>query len=110
MSDQRPIENERRKHDRTSIVGQVHYTGGDGVVCTAIKDISFGGVRLYVTAAEKPGRKVSLRLTFADEVTLELKGQVVWARQVSPYEIGVQFLAVEDDAARLLGRQLSQLT
>ena len=97
MSPDRP---ERRRHPRTSLVGVVDYTGAEGVSCTGIKNIGLGGVRLDLTGRERPGARVQLSIVLAgNEEPIQVVGQVVWARQSEPYEVGIRF--VEVDTSRL---------
>jgi hypothetical protein len=99
--------NERRRHQRASLIGVVEYAGGEGVQCTSITDISQGGVRLVISKPERPGKKVKLRLSFSgsDEV-VDVLGQIVWARQIDPYETGVRFLNLDEGRIQLLSRLL----
>ena len=89
------ITKERRKFPRKPLIGVVDYAGADGVACTEIINISFGGIRLRVTGAERPGDRVELSVQAEGEEPVHLLGQVVWARQVEPYEAGLSFLDVD---------------
>lgn len=98
---------ERRQYPRFSVMGMVKYEGSAGISCTEIEDISRGGVRLIITGQEKPGTKIKMSVTFAgsDEV-VNVPGQIVWARNKEPYEIGVRFLKLEEKHIQLLDRVL----
>lgn len=81
----------------------VQYQGGEGITCLSVKDVSMGGVRLVISRPELPGRRVQLSLYLKESTAvLELRGQVVWARQAEPFEVGVQFLELDDQSARTL--------
>lgn len=98
---------DRRHHPRLNVVGVVEYAGTAGVRCLEIKDISLGGIRLGVSDREKPGENVRLRISLADSnETFDLYGQVVWARQVKPYEVGIRFLVQDTDPVEHLSRYL----
>jgi hypothetical protein len=98
---------ERRHHPRLNVVGVVEYEGAAGVRCLEIKNISLGGIRLGISDKERPGGNVRVRITFADsKETLDLYGQVVWARQVEPYEVGIRFLVQDPEQVQQLGRYL----
>lgn len=90
---------ERRRHPREHRVGVVGYTGSDGVDCVGIVDIGMGGVRLELSANERPGTRVQLRIELEQGQPIQVTGQVVWARTAPPYEAGVRFLEV--DTSRL---------
>lgn len=92
------MNDERRRFPRVNMFGVVDYVGTEGVRCTGIKNISLGGVRLQISAAERPGTRVKLSLTVADDETpIHLLGQVVWARQAEPYEVGISFLDMDPE-------------
>ena len=94
---------ERRKFERVSVVGAVRYHGSQGVSCIAINDISCGGIRLHLSAKEKPGTDVEIELTLDQESTpLIIRGRMVWARQNTPYEAGVRFLSLDANQRRKL--------
>ena len=81
-------------------MGVVDYAGGTGVGCSGIVNIAIGGIRLMLTAIEKPGTRVRLRIALEQQgQPIDVTGQVVWARTAPPYEAGVRFLEV--DASRL---------
>lgn len=87
---------ERRRHPRKPLIGVVEYAGADGVSCLEIINISLGGIRLRTTGAERPGQRVELTVKAeGEDQQVHLLGQVVWARQVEPYEVGLSYLDVD---------------
>lgn len=67
--------------------------GGDSEVsCEAIHDISLGGIRLALSSQQQPGARIKLCFTLSDsDSTMDLSGQIVWARQVEPFVVGIRF-------------------
>jgi hypothetical protein len=92
-------DDERRRYPRHHLAGVVEYSGGEGVRCNEIINIGMGGVRLELTAAERPGTRVELRIALEQGEPITVVGQVVWARTREPYEAGIRFLEV--DASKL---------
>ena len=98
---------ERRRHPRVALAGVIEYRGAPGARCKEICNVSRGGLRLLVTAREKPGARVELRVALPQLKAFSALGQVVWARQSEPYEVGIRFLDLDPDAERTLEQHLS---
>jgi len=95
---------ERRKHHRGGFAGKAEYRGSRGVSGALITDISAGGARLITDAPEKPGEHVALRLTPEGQngQSLDLEAQVIWARQVPPFWVGIRFVGLSEAQQRKL--------
>jgi hypothetical protein len=103
-----PNSSERRLHPRKDLDARIDYSGQNGVQCLSLIDISFGGMRLLMDQPEKPGTKIRLTLQFStSSLTSIISGQVVWARQLAPYEIGIRFLSLDANFVHLVHRLLS---
>ena len=98
---------ERRKHPRVVIEGLIDYEGSSGARCEGICNISRGGLRLLVNQREKPGAQVKLRVVLPKLQAFTARGQVVWARQIAPYEVGIRFLDLDPEAVRTLDQHLA---
>jgi len=90
---------ERRAHQRgPAALCNVSYEGSSGLCCEEVYDLSVGGMRLVLSGPETPGADVQLKIETFDQassndpVMVTMRGRVVWARQVSPFQIGVRFL------------------
>ena len=82
----------------------VDYAGSEGVRSLELQDVSPGGLRLVTDAAEIPGASVTLQLTFGSDEVIEVSGQVIWARQSAPYEVGVSFVDLDAERTAMLHR------
>ena len=68
-----------------------------------ILDLSIGGMRVLCKRRREGSLKVRL---WAYQFNMNLDGQVVWTKHLGfrRHEIGVQFLNVDDDTAKILSR------
>ena len=84
---------ERRHDDRGTLQATVEYYGTRGVACHEVEDASLGGMRLLLSGPEQPGQQVLLRVRFesTEEDGFDATGRIIWARQVAPYVVGVEF-------------------
>jgi hypothetical protein len=91
------MKEEKRRHSRRTAAAEIRdYRGSKGVHCAEIINISLGGIRLELTAKEKPGTKVELSMRLEQHQSpLTVRGMVVWARQVAPFEAGICFLEMD---------------
>ncbi len=87
---------DRRTHARLS---------QESLVCDLgpVLDLSIGGLRVLCKRCHDG--PMTIRLS-AFEFDMNLDGQVVWTRHLGfrRYEIGVEFLNVDDDTAKILSR------
>ncbi|MBW2733505.1 MAG: PilZ domain-containing protein [Deltaproteobacteria bacterium] len=101
---------ERRAHRRGPALGNVSYEGSSGLRCEDVYDLSAGGMRLVLSGPETAGTDVELKIEGEvseggeEKVMTTMRGRVVWARQASPFQVGVRFL----DADRAFFEALSQ--
>ncbi len=68
-----------------------------------ILDLSIGGMRVLCKRRREGSLKVRL---WAFQFYMNLDGQVVWTKHLGfrRHEIGVQFLNIDDDTAKILSR------
>ena len=99
---------ERREHPRVRLEGTVDYAGSEGLRCTEIKNISVGGLRLHLSGRERPGARVALRIELPGAQAVDVAGQVVWARQSAPFEVGVRFINLDAASAWLLDQHVDR--
>ena len=95
---------ERRLHDRSRLIVDVHFGGGESTGVASSKDISLGG--LYSTHTVMPvGAMLALRIPLAGDQVV-VKGEVVYT---NPGEgVGVKFRDLSDHARRSLEQELPQ--
>ncbi len=77
----------------------------ESLVCDLgpLLDLSIGGMRVLCKRRREGSLKVRL---WAFQFSMNLDGQVVWTKHLGfrRHEIGVQFLNVDDDTAKILSR------
>ncbi len=77
----------------------------ESLVCDLgpILDLSIGGMRVLCKRRREGSLKIRL---WAFQFYMNLDGQVVWTKHLGfrRHEIGVQFLNVDDDTAKILSR------
>jgi c-di-GMP-binding flagellar brake protein YcgR len=93
---------DRRQHDRKPLTASVVYRGSPGVSSEALTDISLGGARLLLSGCEQPGTDIELAIEFSSGKAVSAPGRIVWARQSAPFEVGVRFLTLTEEASRVL--------
>jgi len=96
---------ERRRYIRLSTPITIQYTipGEDKILRTVSKDISAVGVRFETTDKLKPKTDLELTLSLPKAPNpVHAQGKIIWVKRVdlednSPYDIGVEFVKIEED-------------
>lgn len=94
---------ERRQHDRSRVIVDVHFDGGDATGVASTKDISMGGLYMSTQADIAIGDTLALRIPLADRYVV-VKGDVVYSNP--GHGVGVRFHRLSDDARQLMEREL----
>jgi hypothetical protein len=109
MIDDEPIEpfssDDRRQHDRSRLIVDVHFDGGESTGVASSKDISLGGLYMSTRTEIPVGAMLALRIPLGDD-HLVVKGQVVYANPGKG--VGIKFRDLSDDARKSLERELPQ--
>ena len=96
---------ERRRHDRSRLIVDVHFDGADSTGIASTKDMSVGGLYLSTQTEIPVGSMLTLRIPVGTEYVIA-KGEVVYS---NPGEgVGVKFQNLSEDAQRLMQHTLSQ--
>jgi len=99
------VNEERRRYIRLEAPVNIRYTieGKDKILKTVTKNISAVGVRFETpeSVAAKTDLDLTLDLTHTPN-PVHAKGQIVWTKRVSledgsPYDVGVEFIRIEED-------------
>lgn len=94
---------ERRQHDRSRLIVDVHFDGAESTGVASTKDISSGGLYLKTQTRIPVGATLALRIPLGDE-HLVVKAEVVYS---NPGEgVGVKFKELSEDARRRLEQGL----
>jgi PilZ domain-containing protein len=96
---------ERRFHDRSRLIVDVHFEGGESTGVASSKDISPGGLYMSTQTDIPVGSTLALRIPLAGNHVV-VKGEVVFA---NPGEgLGVRFRDLSEDARRTLEQERPQ--
>jgi uncharacterized protein (TIGR02266 family) len=100
---------ELRRHKRIEVNAYVDYTGSDVLLYHKIENISLGGICIQAATIEEPGTQVDLVINFPDlgGQTVELRGEVVWASERAPHNMGIRFVEVTAEIQNLLVQYLA---
>ena len=88
---------ERRHYDRSRLIVDVSFDGGDATGVASTKDISLGGLYMSTQTEIPSGKTLALRLDLGGQQVI-LKGDVVYSNP--GHGVGVRFrdLSAEDRA------------
>ena len=95
---------ERRQHDRSRLIVDVHFDGADSTGIASTKDISPGGVYMSTRTQIPVGATLALRIPIGSN-HIVVKAEVVYS---NPGEgVGVKFRELSDEARALMERELT---
>ncbi|HVS21683.1 MAG TPA: PilZ domain-containing protein [Pyrinomonadaceae bacterium] len=94
---------ERRQHDRSRLIVDVHFEGGDATGVAGTKDISVGGLYLTTQARIPEGATLTLRIPLGNESVI-VRADVVYSNP--GHGVGVRFHRLPDEARALMEREL----
>lgn len=88
---------ERRRHVRIPMVSviQIRLGGGQSALAAMLVDLSAGGARIMCQFPLNIGEEVTLKIPLMEEKVLELKGDVVWSKEMEAmkeYNFGVEYM------------------
>ncbi len=94
---------ERRQHDRSRLIVDVSFDGGDATGVASTKVISLGGLYMSTQTEIPMGTTLALRLSLGGQQVI-VKGNVVYSNP--GHGVGVRFHRLSDDARGLMEREL----
>lgn len=94
---------ERRYFDRSRLIVDVHFDGGDATGVASTQDISLGGLYMNTQTEIPIGETLSLRIPLAGQHVV-IKADVVYSNP--GHGVGVRFHRLPDDARELMEREL----
>jgi len=96
---------ERRLHDRSRLIINVHFDGADSTGVANTKDISPGGLYLSMRTTIPVGAALTLRIPLGND-HIVANGEVVYT---NPGEgVGVKFRELSEEALALIERSIPQ--
>jgi hypothetical protein len=96
---------ERRHYDRSRVIVDVHFDGGEATGVASTKDISMGGLYMSTQADIAIGDTLALRIPLAGQHVV-VKADVVYSNP--GHGIGVRFHRLTPEARELMERELPQ--
>jgi len=94
---------ERRHYDRSRVIVDVHFDGGDATGVASTKDISMGGLYMSTQADIPVGETLALRIPLAGQHVV-IKGDVVYSNP--GHGVGVRFHRLPNEARELMEKEL----
>jgi len=96
---------DRRQHDRSRLIVDVHFDGADSTGLASTKDISRGGLYLATQTRIPVGATLAMRIPLGRDHVV-VKGEVVYS---NPGEgVGVKFRDLSAEALALIESSLPQ--
>ena len=110
MTDYEPPEEltseERRQHDRSRLIVDVHFDGAESTGVASTKDISVGGLYMSTRTEIPVGATLALRIPMGNEHVV-VKAEVVYSNPGQG--VGVKFQDLSEEARSLMQQMLPQL-
>ena len=94
---------ERRQYDRSRVIVDLHFDGGDATGVASTKDISMGGLYMSTQADIPVGETLALRIPLAGQHVV-IKGDVVYSNP--GHGVGVRFHRLPNETRELMEREL----
>ena len=94
---------ERRHYDRSRLIVDVHFDGGDATGVASSKDISIGGLYMSTQADIAVGDTLALRIPLAGRHVV-VNADVVYSNP--GHGVGVRFHRLTPDVRELMEREL----
>jgi hypothetical protein len=96
---------ERRAHDRSRLIVDVHFDGEEVTGVASTKDISAGGLYLNTQAAIPEGAMLLVRIPFRRDAEVVCRAEVIYSEPGRG--LGLRFKELSDEARALLERELA---
>lgn len=96
---------DRRQHDRSRLIVDVHFDGAESTGVASTKDISAGGLYLSTKTEIPVGAMLALRIPIGNEHVV-VKGEVVYSHPGDG--VGVKFRELSDEARAVMAKALPQ--
>ena len=97
------LSDERRHYDRSRLIVDLHFDGGDATGIASSKDISLGGLYMNTQADIPVGTTLTLRIPVGDRHVV-IKADVVYSNPGRG--VGVRFHRLPDDVRAIMEREL----
>jgi len=98
-----PASDERRHYDRSRLLVDVSFDGGDATGVASTKDISLGGLYMNTQTEIPVGKTLALRIPLGGQHVV-IKADVIYSNP--GHGVGVRFHRLPDDAREIMQREL----
>lgn len=105
LDDGYQLQDERRAHDRSRLILDVHFDGQEATGVASTKDISPGGLYMNTQAHIPQGAFLMVRIPFGTDVQVVCKAEVIYSNPGSG--VGLRFRDVPDEVRAILEREVS---
>ena len=96
---------DRRQHDRSRLIVDVHFDGADSTGIANSENISVGGLYMSTRTEIPVGTKLALRIPIGNEHVV-VKGEVVYSQPGKG--VGVQFRDLSEEARAVMAKAMPQ--
>ena len=96
---------ERRQHDRSRVIVDVRFDGGDATGVASTKDISPGGLYMNTQADIPEGALLVVRIPFRTDVQVVCNAVVVYSNPGRG--VGLRFQGLSDEVRAILEREVA---
>jgi hypothetical protein len=97
------LSDERRQYDRSRLIVDLHFDGGDATGIASSKDMSLGGLYMNTQADIPVGTTLTLRIPVGAQHVV-IKADVVYSNPGRG--VGVRFHRLPDDVREIMEREL----
>jgi len=97
-------QDERRAHDRSRLIVDVHFDGEEVTGVASTKDISAGGLYMKTQATIPQGAMLLVRIPFRRDAEVVCRAEVIYSEPGRG--LGVRFKDLSDEARAILEREL----
>ena len=98
-------QDERRAHDRSRLIIDVHFDGEEVTGVASTKDISAGGLYLNTQATIPAGAMLLVRIPFRRDAEVVCRAEVIYSE--AGRGVGLRFRDLSDEARAVLKRELA---
>jgi Tfp pilus assembly protein PilZ len=99
-----------RAFPRFEVDAYVDVSGGEVLKYHRIQNVSLGGICIQTPALAEIGSPVDVVLNFPDlGAQLQLRGQIAWTNREPPQDVGIRWVALDDERRELLKKYISMV-
>lgn len=97
-----------RAFPRFEVDAFVDVAGPEVLKFHRVQNISLGGICIQTVALAEIGSQVDVVVNFPDlGAQLNLRGQVAWTNRTPPQDVGIRWVALDDERKELLKKYIS---